>query len=293
MARIKARIKPRPMVAQSRAESRATEEREFARKDAAEVDALQTTHQAKLASMRWAAANWAKARATEMAAEVDALQTTHQERLASLRRAAADWAKARATEIAAEVDALQTTHQERLAIGRTRSSERRHTRATEMAAEVDALRITQMEKKDAREAEEKRRVAKELVDRKARQEKINDEHMHTDEKKLDKLFEDQKEEARVQKAADDAAEKGAVDHLSSFTAAVDTRRSELSAWVSTLTAEVNAMRTTHEEQARNRQEAASKKESEYKDAADGLRRASLERAEQHAKQRAEVEAEQA
>ena len=249
MARITAHIKPRPSDEKlKRAEARATEEREFARKDAAQMYALQTTHQEKLASMR---------------------------------RAAADWAKARATEIAAEVDALQTTHQERLAIGRTRSSERRHTRATEMAAEVDALRITQMEKKDAREAEEKRRVAKELVDRKARQEKINDEHMHTDEKKLEKLFEDQKEEARVQKAVDDAAEKDAVDRLSALTQSNSDAKLKLDA-------EVDALRTTQEEQARNRQEAASKKESEYTDMVDGHRRASQEWAEEHARRCAQA-----
>ena len=49
-------------------------------------------------------------------------------------------------------------------------------------------------------------------------------------------------------------------------------------------AEVDALRTTQEEQARNRQEAASKKESEYKDAVDALRRESLARIEQYAKE---------
>ena len=250
MARIKARIKPRPVVAQSRsdeklkrAEARATEEREFARKGAAEIHALRTTHEERRKSVRKAANQRVQAFATELhkdAAEIDAM--------------------------AAEVDALLATQDE----------------------EKMARKAEEEEEKMALKAEEKRRVTKEIVDqhfknksdRKERETAGKDEHMRTDEKKLEKLFEDQKEEARVQKAVDDAAEKHAVDHLRSFTAAVDTRRGS---FTSVLTAAVDAMRTTHEEQARNRQEAASKKESGYTDAADGLRRASLEWSEQNAK----------
>ena len=179
--------------------------------------------------------------------------------------------------------------------------------ARKEAAEDDALLATQ-EEKMARKAEEKRRVTKELVDqhfknksdRKAREKKINDEHMRAGEKKLEKLFEDQKEEARVQKAVDDAAEKDAVDSLSALTAAVDAPISAFTAAVfdlaavdahlSALTAGVDALRTSNEEQARNRQEAASKKESENKHAADALHRASLEWAEKHDKNCAEEDA---
>jgi hypothetical protein len=179
--------------------------------------------------------------------------------------------------------------------------------ARKEAAEDDALLATQ-ERKDW--AEYQREVTKEFVDqhlkfnsdRKALNEKIKEEDMRTDEKKLEKLFEDQKEEARVQKAVDDAAEKDAVfsisaltaaviAHLSAFTAAVDA--AAVDAHISAFTAAVDALRTTYEEQARNRQEAASKKESGYKDAVDAIRRASLERTLYYAKEDAKVDAEEA
>jgi len=257
MARIKARIKPRPVVAQSRsdeklkrAEARATEEREFARKGAAEIHALRTTHEERRKSVRKAANQRVQAFATELhkdAAEIDAM--------------------------AAEVDALLATQDE----------------------EKMARKAEEEEEKMALKAEEKRRVTKEIVDqhfknksdRKERETAGKDEHMRTDEKKLEKLLEDQKEEARVQKAVDDAAEKSSSIHLSSSTAAVYTRFGK---FTSLLTAQVDDIRTSNEEQARNRQEAASKKESENKHAADALRRASLEWAEKHAKLCAETDA---
>ena len=230
MARITAHIKPRPSDEKlKRAEARATEEREFERKDTAEIDALRFTHEKRLHSGRKAASKRAEARATEVR----------------------EFARKDGVE------------------------------SLVMAAEVNALLTTQEEAKAARKAEEKRRVTKELVDKQAKdksawkalQAEYNDAHKRTDETKLKKLFEDKEEEARVQKAVGDAAEKHAAAYLSSFTAAVYTR---LGAFTSKLTA-------SFEEQARNRQEAASKKESAYKDAVDAINRASQEWAEQHAK----------
>jgi hypothetical protein len=159
--------------------------------------------------------------------------------------------------------------------------------ARKEAAEDDALLATQQrveEEKMARKAEEKRRGTKELFgqhfknmsDLKARQQKINDEHMHTATQKLEKLFEDQKEEARVQKVVDDAAEKFAVNHLNAFTTAVNGR-------INAFTSKLDDLRTTRDGEARDRQEAASKKESAYKDAVDAINRSSLEWTEQHAK----------
>ena len=153
--------------------------------------------------------------------------------------------------------------------------------ARKEAAEDDALLATHEEEKMARKAEEKRRGTKELFgqhfknmsDLKARQQKINNEHMHTATQKLEKLFEDQKEEARVQKVVDDAAEKSAVGHLAFWTAIYG----RINAF------KLDDLRTIRDGEARDRQEAVSKKESAYKDAVDAINRSSLEWTEQHAK----------